>query len=524
MESYVQPEVCIQYVELAGTVGLFVKLDAMLMDEVSLEGLFQSFESQVRLIVREERKGSFLQKEIYVRSCDRKLRKVGSSQCRYCEQMFHCRADLVAHHHRHHPSMPMKTSKKGRRPCPHCGKLVINMTLHVRTKHEADPLVGFSGMAQCRQCGENYAANTDHASHCRLSPTCPDCNKTFSQWRVMNKHRRIVHMGLKIMCSTCEKTFHDTQSLKKHVEAVHLKLKRMCPICGVTVTALAVHMNAVHTSSKNFTCLDCDKKFKSNYDLSRHRDLVHLGQKPPCPYCGKHLANMRQHIRVVHKQIRFPCHLCKKQMTTKSELKKHFAKSHTEETSSASLEFSTAPGLPEDPEGELAPDDEFQLSAGQKDLSDEQLIAQYLGKQSFNITSTMIKSQDGLAELPNMIHKDDPMLVQVKPELEHLLGGGRPQPSTLAPPLASRLPTAGQQPPTQLYTTNTHHMRHSQTMHQGVKTSLDLDPVMSRSAYQPTHLMHSDSGIHLAPWSLPGSLSQTQDEINRSLQKIKQDL
>jgi hypothetical protein len=34
-------------------------------------------------------------------------------------------------------------------------------------------------------------------------------------------------------------------------QAVHLKLKRMCTICGVTVTALAVHMNAVHTGRKS---------------------------------------------------------------------------------------------------------------------------------------------------------------------------------------------------------------------------------------------------------------------------------
>jgi hypothetical protein len=47
-------------------------------------------------------------------------------------------------------------------------------------------------------------------------------------------------------------------------------------------------------------------------------------------------------------------------------------------------------GLADDPEGELAADDEFQLSAGQKDLSDEQLIAQYLGKQTFGVTSSML--------------------------------------------------------------------------------------------------------------------------------------
>ncbi len=47
MESYVQPDPCVQYVELAGTVGLFVKLDTMLLDEISLENFFHSFQHQV---------------------------------------------------------------------------------------------------------------------------------------------------------------------------------------------------------------------------------------------------------------------------------------------------------------------------------------------------------------------------------------------------------------------------------------------------------------------------------------------
>ena len=48
MENYVHPEPCVQYVELAGTVGLFVKLDTMLLDEISLENFFHSFQHQVR--------------------------------------------------------------------------------------------------------------------------------------------------------------------------------------------------------------------------------------------------------------------------------------------------------------------------------------------------------------------------------------------------------------------------------------------------------------------------------------------
>ena len=32
------------------------------------------------------------------------------------------------------------------------------------------------------------------------------------------------------------------------------------------------------SGNRNFPCTSCDKKFKSNYDLTRHRQSVHLGQ------------------------------------------------------------------------------------------------------------------------------------------------------------------------------------------------------------------------------------------------------
>ena len=131
--------------------------------------------------------------EFYVRCAD-KLKKGRPVQCRYCEEMFHCRPDLTSHQTKVHPSFPVRAGRRPRRPCPQCGKMVLNMTLHVRNKHEQDPIVLQEGMAQCRQCGDTYPQESDHKAVCRLSPVCPDCNKSFSQWRVMNKHRRIIHM------------------------------------------------------------------------------------------------------------------------------------------------------------------------------------------------------------------------------------------------------------------------------------------------------------------------------------------
>ena len=76
--------------------------------------------------------------------------------------------------------------------------------------------------------------------------------------------------GMKITCPHCSKAYHDSQSLKKHIDAVHLKIKRLCPLCGASVTALAVHMNSVHTGVKNFPCPECGKKFKQKTGWQRH--------------------------------------------------------------------------------------------------------------------------------------------------------------------------------------------------------------------------------------------------------------
>jgi len=404
MDNYVSNNF-VKYVDLAGIVGMFIKVDMALVEESGVENYLVGLSPQVRHLLHRSKEGDGLVRERYVVMGDKGGggRKGRQTQCRYCEEIFHCRPDLINHQTRVHPSLPVRAGKKARRPCPQCHKMVINLSLHIRNKHESDPVNTSDGLAQCRLCGETYPANTDHQSHCRLSPVCPECNKTFSQWRVMNKHRKIVHMGMKMTCPHCSKTYHDSQSLKKHIDAVHLKIKRLCPLCGASVTALAVHMNSVHTGVKNFPCPECGKKFKSNYDLNRHRDTVHLGNKPCCPFCGKHLANIRQHIRVVHKQIRFPCTICKKQMTTKAELKKHYTKCHYSIGGEPVIASRTGNPNIEPSEGGM-----YNHTTLQKELSDEQLIAQYLGKQHFTLPDS---EQNELV---------------IKPDLDHLITTQRP--------------------------------------------------------------------------------------------------
>merc|ERR1719402_888891 len=374
-----------------------------MIEESGVENYLVGLSPQVRHLLHRAKEGDGLVKERYVVLGDKGDggRKAIRTQCRYCEEIFHCRPDLINHQTRVHPSLPVRAGKKARRPCPQCHKMVINLSLHIRNKHESDPVNTSDGLAQCRLCGDTYPANTDHQSH----------------WRLMNKHRKIVHMGMKMTCPHCSKTYHDSQSLKKHIDAVHLKIKRLCPLCGASVTALAVHMNSVHTGSKNFGCNECGKKFKSNYDLNRHRDTVHLGNKPVCPFCGKHLANIRQHIRVVHKQIRFPCSVCKKQMTTKAELRKHFAKAHFNPVS--------------DQVAEPRPEHIDQLSNQQqhehqpqhqqletKELAEEHILAQYFGRQ-FQVQTS--KPDDVSDLLPKGENSDESHHLVIKPDLDQLM-------------------------------------------------------------------------------------------------------
>ena len=77
-------------------------------------------------------------------------------------------------------------------------------------------------------------------------------------------------------------------------------------------------------------CDICDKVFKTNSDVKKHRRCHFEGQYQ-CHICGKKYktpGNRNVHLRQVHGNAKFDCQFCDKSYQSQAALKKHVKKKH----------------------------------------------------------------------------------------------------------------------------------------------------------------------------------------------------
>ncbi|XP_068424027.1 zinc finger protein 271-like [Clinocottus analis] len=134
------------------------------------------------------------------------------------------------------------------------------------------------GDKSCRFCGEHFSKDTllirhvatSHKGH--MAFRCLHCHNEFEQRYRMVVHARI-HTGEKpFRCSFCDKSFTQTSGRLVHMRKKHIGKK-------------------LGTNPKEtFTCLKCNKEFKSKHQLVLHA-RVHKGEKPfSCDLSGKAFA------------------------------------------------------------------------------------------------------------------------------------------------------------------------------------------------------------------------------------------
>jgi KRAB domain-containing zinc finger protein len=137
-------------------------------------------------------------------------------------------------------------------------------------------------------------------------------------------------------CPNCHKSFTEFKNLKSHVLSVHEGIKpHSCYICGNNfskVANLKSHINSVHEGVKTFSCSYCEKSFTTNQELTRHK-VVHAELKPfQCSFCNSSFArncNLTQHVKIVHEGLRaFLCPICSNTFQYKTDLKRHIQTVH----------------------------------------------------------------------------------------------------------------------------------------------------------------------------------------------------
>ena len=79
-----------------------------------------------------------------------------------------------------------------------------------------------------------------------------------------------------LQCPKCEHVLHDRKSYLRHLRSIHGEEKTFqCPHCGkakTTKTQLVAHVKQVH---ERVACDICSKMIPNEYDLKRHKVLVH---------------------------------------------------------------------------------------------------------------------------------------------------------------------------------------------------------------------------------------------------------
>lgn len=138
----------------------------------------------------------------------------------------------------------------------------------------------------CNLCGDRFVSRKLKIAHksevhsvgnTKKCHTCPECQRSFDEWRQYRAHYIISHTDVNYVCPFCGIKFDNKGSLESH-KVIHTKEKLFhCTVCSksfVRKKNLSQHM-WIHSEHKRFQCIPCNKQFNQRVSWKTHMRSYH---------------------------------------------------------------------------------------------------------------------------------------------------------------------------------------------------------------------------------------------------------
>ncbi|NWS42371.1 ZFAT protein, partial [Probosciger aterrimus] len=300
---------------------------------------------------------SLQKRQMNTELCERIRKVYGDLECEYCGKLFWYQVHYDMHVRTH--------TREHLYYCSQCNYSSITkncLKRHVIQKHS-------NILLKCptEHCDystpDKYKLQAHLKVHTELdkkSYSCPVCEKSFSEDRLIKSHiktnhpevsmttiseilgRRVQLKGIigkrAVKCPYCDFYFMKNGSdLQRHIWAHEGVKPFKCSLCEYATRSksnLKAHMNR-HSTEKTHLCDMCGKKFKSKGTLKSHK-LLHTadGKQFKCTVCDYTAAQKPQLLRHMEQHVSFKpfrCAHCHYSCNISGSLKRHYNRKHPNE-------------------------------------------------------------------------------------------------------------------------------------------------------------------------------------------------
>ncbi|ODM89570.1 putative zinc finger protein [Orchesella cincta] len=269
------------------------------------------------------------------------LQKSDKYQCPKCEKCFAAKKTLTVHKKVHSQERPHQCTL-----CEKNYKYKNNLSNHVKAAHSTGAKSFLCQEPQCSFSSYILSGLRSHVrkvhqgkTYTRKAADCLICGKTLTTKAGRDLHIMAVHTNERpFSCTICGRAFSNKTHLKRHFET-HSGLKPYkCTKCSssfATQGGLYNHDKVVHVKARIHPCSFCDKKFITTGDRNAHLAThLRINEKlQKCKLCGKRYASvngLKYHIKIIHRKVKnFPCSQCPKTFGFKHSLNAHAQTTHT---------------------------------------------------------------------------------------------------------------------------------------------------------------------------------------------------